>query len=425
MRRPAYCLFWAYAAACLGPLVALLIRQQFSVFFAERPMLVLFIPPIVIAAYLGGWWPGLLTTVFTALITAFALVPPAHRLAISNAHDLVQWSILLINGLAVSALTEAMHREKRRAGGISTLRSQLGDLAAMLPGALYVFRIEPDGRRSFPYINARFSELLGFTIDDSPEGAAQVFARMPAEDNERIQRGIAESAQSLTEWKDEFRIDTPDRGRRWFEGRSIPHRLPDGTIVWNGFAMDITERKRIEQAMRDLQQIVNRSPVIACRWRLAPGWPVEFISENVRNWGYTAEDFTSGRVPFADIMHPDDVARVGAEVEAHLNRGASEFSQEYRIRTRDGADRHVRDLTWVVRDENGQAVCTQGLLFDDTEQKAAGAELARQMDELRRWRTITLERENRVSELKQEVNALRAQLGQPPRYEASDNRAAP
>ncbi len=66
--------------------------------------------------------------------------------------------------------------------------------------------------------------------------------------------------------------------------------------------------------------------------------------------------------------------------------------------------------------------------------KQAGARIAQQLDELRRWHQATLGREGRLLEVKQEVNELLARLGEPPRYPsalaeagavASDPRAVP
>ncbi len=54
---------------------------------------------------------------------------------------------------------------------------------------------------------------------------------------------------------------------------------------------------------------------------------------------------------------------------------------------------------------------------------AGNAGLAVQLDELRRWNDATLEREERILELKREINDLLASLGQPPRYpSAADDR---
>ena len=49
----------------------------------------------------------------------------------------------------------------------------------------------------------------------------------------------------------------------------------------------------------------------------------------------------------------------------------------------------------------------------------AAATLDQQLDELRRWQQVTLGRESRILTIKQEVNSLLAELGQPPRYSSA------
>ena len=57
-----------------------------------------------------------------------------------------------------------------------------------------------------------------------------------------------------------------------------------------------------------------------------------------------------------------------------------------------------------------------GVGHDITAHMQAEAQMAQQLDELRRWHAVTLGREGRVGELKREVNALAARLGEPPPY---------
>ena len=58
--------------------------------------------------------------------------------------------------------------------------------------------------------------------------------------------------------------------------------------------------------------------------------------------------------------------------------------------------------------------------LDVTERKQAEQQMVKQLDELRRWQTVTLGREGRVAELKREVNALAVRLGQPLPYPSAE-----
>jgi PAS domain S-box-containing protein len=98
---------------------------------------------------------------------------------------------------------------------------------------------------------------------------------------------------------------------------------------------------------------------------------VEFVSGNVERWGYQASELQSGEVPFAKLVHPDDLARVGAEVAGFTQQGCEQFHQLYRIVTRDGETRWVADNTSIKRDATGKVLLYQGTLADITEQHLA------------------------------------------------------
>ncbi len=68
----------------------------------------------------------------------------------------------------------------------------------------------------------------------------------------------------------------------------------------------------------------------------------------------------------------------------------------------------------AIRDSRGAVAGIIGTLHDITDRKEDEQRMARQLDELRRWQTVTLGREERIADLKRDLNALAARLGQPP-----------
>ena len=152
----------------------------------------------------------------------------------------------------------------------------------------------------------------------------------------------------------------------------------DRIIGSSAIVRDVTDRKRateeLEKALlkaTDLEAIVNRSPVMVFLWRVADGWPVDYASDNVRQLGYSARDFVSGRVSWPAITHPEDVPRLEAEVAGHLKKGTDQFVQQYRLVNKSGQTRWVQDVTRAVRDPRGNLTHFQGLVWDITERKKA------------------------------------------------------
>lgn len=139
---------------------------------------------------------------------------------------------------------------------------------------------------------------------------------------------------------------------------------------------EIIERTLAEKALKELEHIVNQSPVIVFLWKAEEHWPVEFVSENIQQFGYTPGDFYTQRLRFTDILVPEDVERVVEEVQQHSKQPDSpEFRQEYRVLTNTGAVRWVEDLTWIRRNPAGRITHYQGIIIDITERKQSEAAL--------------------------------------------------
>ncbi len=78
----------------------------------------------------------------------------------------------------------------------------------------------------------------------------------------------------------------------------------------------------------------------------------------------------------------------------------------------------VRNHAYCYRDEQAEVLGFVEIIEDISEYREAELTLRKQLDELRRWQAVMLDREDRVRELKGEINDLLDQLGKPPRYQA-------
>ncbi|SFM71101.1 PAS domain-containing protein [Methanolobus profundi] len=122
---------------------------------------------------------------------------------------------------------------------------------------------------------------------------------------------------------------------------------------------------------RMLESIMSSSPAIVFLWKPEQDWPVEFVSENIEQFGYTVADFITGKIIYGDIIHPSDLGRVRNEVERAAREGFSDFSHEYRILTRSGEVRWVDERTMLHYDGAGMVDYMQGIIVDITERKQA------------------------------------------------------
>jgi PAS domain S-box-containing protein len=83
---------------------------------------------------------------------------------------------------------------------------------------------------------------------------------------------------------------------------------------------------------------------------------------------------------------------------------------------RDGTRIPVEMSTVVLRDENGAVSGLLSVNHDITQRRHAAEALQARLEELQRWHAVTLEREERILDLKRQVNELLIQADQPVRY---------
>lgn len=143
-------------------------------------------------------------------------------------------------------------------------------------------------------------------------------------------------------------------------------------------------RRRAEDALaeareeqRKLLEIVDRSPAIAVRWRSDDDGRVEFASRNVDRLGYSPDDFLSGRVTWMDILHPSDQPRLRAEVKTHVLQAGGQWSQRYRLRTREGTYRSCEGRHRVITDPAGAPTHIEAIFLDVSERRELELRVAR------------------------------------------------
>lgn len=131
------------------------------------------------------------------------------------------------------------------------LAEQLAGVAASVPGLIASFRLGPDGKASLPYTSPRVEDIYGLTSEALRQDAEIKFARVHPDDLAHVRASIGESARAMTVWRESYRYNHPHKGWIWIEAQSSPKRQEDGSVLWNGYLQDVTERKRIEQALVD------------------------------------------------------------------------------------------------------------------------------------------------------------------------------
>ena len=116
------------------------------------------------------------------------------------------------------------------------------------PAVLYQFIMTPDGAFSFPYVSDAIVSIMGIPPEDVMKDPSKLLGMVHPEDQEMFREGIMKSAESLESFPLTFRC-MKDGEVIWIEARGMPTPLTEGGMLWDGFLLDITERKQMEEEL--------------------------------------------------------------------------------------------------------------------------------------------------------------------------------
>jgi PAS domain S-box-containing protein len=193
----------------------------------------------------------------------------------------------------------------------------------------------------------------------------ELFTAKTPSKREREEKSIHELEEMIpTELKTIYKV----------KNKELPRRVGGFPLIMPDICMFRESEETLKMALevqKVLWTVVNNSPAVVFLWRNEDSWPVDFVTENVFQFGYTAEDFTSGEIFYGDIIHREDIDRVRAELDYQIKIGSETFRSEHRICTKNGALRWVEERTFIQRNKTGRVTNFQGLVIDITERKAA------------------------------------------------------
>ncbi|EJN31324.1 PAS domain S-box/diguanylate cyclase (GGDEF) domain-containing protein [Pseudomonas sp. GM78] len=196
-------------------------------------------------------------------------VPACHAMLVEGGDEAREWTLvrsdgshLIVNMLATPVLDEQglwvghlaicidITERKRVHEALAARDLLLKKLSAHVPGGIYQFKMEFDGRFSVIYASDGIREIYELEPDVLLLNAEAIFTRIHPQDTTRVRASIRASANTLSHWREEYRVQLPQRGLRWVRGEATPEELPGGGVLWHGYISDITDTKRVEEELR-------------------------------------------------------------------------------------------------------------------------------------------------------------------------------
>ncbi|PJZ45803.1 PAS domain S-box protein [Leptospira brenneri] len=165
------------------------------------------------------------------------------------------------------------------------------------------------------------------------------------------------------------------------DGVTFPIRLAIGHTklpqddIFVGFISDISERIKIEKALKDneeqMRSFIQNIPGVVYRCLVDEYWTTVFMSDSILSLaGYSASDFLepNRKLTYSELIHPDDRAHVSNIIQNAIATSDT-FVLNYRIIQKSGDIRWVLEYGGLVLDENKNVKFLDGVILDNTDRK--------------------------------------------------------
>ena len=163
-------------------------------------------------------------------------------------------------GDSVNLLARTLEERRRAEQALRESEERFRDMAANVPGIVYQFKAGAAGEPSFSYISPAIKEFLGVEAADTVSDPNTLFdIIVHPDDRPGLDASIEESHRTLEPWVWEGRMIRASGETGWFRASSTPREQDDGSVLWTGLVLDITEHQRAQEQLRQAHTTVRNA----------------------------------------------------------------------------------------------------------------------------------------------------------------------
>jgi PAS domain S-box-containing protein len=369
--------FWRSAAQCLlgGIAVALVTFVCFRLNVSITTAALLYLIVVLLSSLTGSFVLSAVVSVIAILCLDHFFTEPRFNIDVTLREPINLVAVITFLGTAL-VITNLMSKVRK---SFEVLREQAG-LLNLTHDTVFV----RDMNDVITYWNRGAEERYGWTRE---EAVGKVFHQLM---QTIFPVALEEINTALL------------RTGRW-EGELV-HLKRDGTqvIVESRWSMlqdeqgrplailetnnDITERKRVEDALRKSESYLAEAQKLTHTgaWAFCPSTPERsyWSSEYYRIYGFDPAKDPARRSAVLERIHPDDRARVDRKFKEAIHK-KTDFENDFRIILPDGTEKHLHAVVHPIVDQGGEVVEFVGTSMDVTEQYQNRAALERAFEEIR------------------------------------------
>jgi len=240
----------------------------------------------------------------------------------------------------------------------------------------FIFQFTYDSKTdscSFPFVSGGLQTIYGFSAYDLEKDGSIAFEDVHDEDRPLMWELIFKSRDELIPWKQDYRLNTKERGVRWLRGNAVPKKLGNGVTMWSGYISDISEIKEVELELHKSREryefALEGSKMGYWDWDIEDKTSL-FSDRSLDIIGVKKENLLPQEGAWTNLVHPDDKEKYLKDIQDHLNGLTSHYSNQHRILTSNGSYKWIHDRGKTVAwDSKGNPSRVIGTHVDITKLK--------------------------------------------------------
>ncbi|MEM9503870.1 MAG: PAS domain-containing protein, partial [Cyanobacteria bacterium P01_E01_bin.43] len=152
-------------------------------------------------------------------------------------------NVVLGNRSVIIASTRDVTDRKTAEQALQDSQARFRRMTDNVPGMIHRYVLHADGSDELTYVDSQIRDIFELEPKAVLQDATLIWARVHPDDVPRVAAAVQESAVTLQPFISEHRLQLPKKGLRWVQIFSRPERLANGDVAWDGFVMDISDRK--------------------------------------------------------------------------------------------------------------------------------------------------------------------------------------
>ena len=255
----------------------------------------------------------------------------------------------------------------KRTQELTSNKARFEKLVVNVPGAMYQFKQSIDGSFSFPYISADCEEICEISAEEIMHKPELLMSQIHPADISNFEKIVQKSAETLEPKHWEGRLVNPLGKVTWIQTASKPEKQADGSIVWDGLMIDISDRKQAEQELRESQQLLRLIFDTLPQRIFWKDTDLKYLGCNqlfARDAGLESPEEIIGKDDFELSWHKS-AALYRADDEIILAGGAPKINYEEAQIQSDGNFKIIKTNKLALKDKSGRIVGLFGS-YEDT-----------------------------------------------------------